>query len=117
MEEQKRPLGDGKSALAAFLKRRGLYVVMGLCALCIGMAALAGLVKGTPPPPEATIAPPLQEANSGLSQTIGALATPAPSPLPASSARSECALAAHVHLAIYKDGTPVDPYTLVLLNK
>jgi len=81
---------------AAFLKKQGFYVVLGLCILCIGIAAAVALLPGNSGPAEPT---PMEQA-AGVSEderlqeavrpTPAATALPAPTaaPTPAPTARA-----------------------------
>ncbi len=81
MDTNRTKLGAFKQNVAAFLKARGFYVVLGLCVLCIGIAAAVRFIpKGTP---DGSSAPPDQAASQSSDERLGAaLSTPQPTATP-----------------------------------
>ncbi len=62
------------AAVSAFLKKRGFYVVLGLCALCVGIAALAAIKPR--PKEEADLPPEVKSAAVSEDETLDEAAAP-----------------------------------------
>ena len=66
MERKGSRIAAIREGTAAFLQKRGFYVVLGLCILCIGIAAAVALLPGKTAPPAST--PPSQAQAAGMSE-------------------------------------------------